>query len=214
MTFFKSAPNFSWLITTTHGFCAPLYQINQRNSSFCAPFTNCTQQISIFPPSLRNIYPNFHELLWNSLKNTFLVFGHRFCAPLALRPRTTVPLPPPHATGSASSIDVGAEWMRNNNNINNNKGALGLLRSDGKRPDGTKLVPRAAGKYITWDVSNVHACVTSYPSNTDDRRGLATITDQIIWTPFNHRHLCPLNLDHKDQSISWVLSLSLRLRRY
>src|SRR6218665_1608182 len=42
-------------------FC-PLYPINQRNSSFCSPFTNCTTtKMSIFPPSLHDIYHNFRE---------------------------------------------------------------------------------------------------------------------------------------------------------
>ena len=47
----------------------------------------------------------------------------------------------------------------------------GLLRSDGKRPDGTTLVPWAAGKYITWDVTNVHTCAASYLHRTSTIAG-------------------------------------------
>ena len=38
----------------------------------------------------------------------------------------------------------------------------GLIRSDGKRPDGATLVPWSRGKYVAWDVTNVHTCAASY----------------------------------------------------
>lgn len=38
----------------------------------------------------------------------------------------------------------------------------GLIRNDGKRPDGATLVPWARGKYIAWDATTVHTCAASY----------------------------------------------------
>ena len=40
-----------------------------------------------------------------------------------------------------------------NNNNNNNKEPVGLLRSDGKRPDSVTLVPWQSGKSLCWDVT-------------------------------------------------------------
>jgi len=40
--------------------------------------------MSIFSHSLRSIYPNFRELLWNNFKNTFLVTD--FAPPLSPAP--------------------------------------------------------------------------------------------------------------------------------
>src|SRR6218665_3532435 len=38
----------------------------------------------------------------------------------------------------------------------------GLIRTDGKRPDGATLVPWARGKYIAWDFTAIHTCAASY----------------------------------------------------
>src|SRR6218665_3254843 len=38
----------------------------------------------------------------------------------------------------------------------------GLIRNDGKRPDGATLVPWASVKYISWDTTTVHTCAASY----------------------------------------------------
>src|SRR6218665_2373232 len=100
--------------------------------------------------------------------------------------------------------------------IPSSKDPLGLLRSDGKRPDGSTLVPWSAGKYITWAVTNVHTCAPSYIHRTPEMaRG------QLSWPLFGnsrniltflpHTHLCPLPLNHWDQSINLVLILYLRL---
>src|SRR6218665_247952 len=38
----------------------------------------------------------------------------------------------------------------------------GLIRTDGKRPDGATLGPWARGKYIAWDFTAIHTCAASY----------------------------------------------------
>ena len=42
------------------------------------------------------------------------------------------------------------------------KEPVGLLRSDGKRPDGLTLIPWSAGKAVTWDVTVIHCLADSY----------------------------------------------------
>jgi len=44
------------------------------------------------------------------------------------------------------------------------KEPAGLLRTDGKRPDGMTLIPwcRRAGKPVVWDVTVVCTCADSY----------------------------------------------------
>jgi Reverse transcriptase (RNA-dependent DNA polymerase) len=46
--------------------------------------------------------------------------------------------------------------------IPSSKEPPGLIRTDGKRPDGATLVPWARGKYIAWDVTAIHTCAASY----------------------------------------------------
>jgi len=41
------------------------------------------------------------------------------------------------------------------------KETVGLLRSDGKRPDGLTLVPWQSGKPLTWDVTVAHTLAAS-----------------------------------------------------
>ena len=53
------------------------------------------------------------------------------------------------------------------------KEPTGLLRTDGKRPDGATLVPWYAGKYMTWDATVVHTCAASYLSQTAISAGSA-----------------------------------------
>ena len=55
--------------------------------------------------------------------------------------------------------------------IPSSKEPPGLLRSDGKRPDGATLVPWAKGKYITWDVTSIHTCAASYLHMTSTTPG-------------------------------------------
>jgi len=46
------------------------------------------------------------------------------------------------------------------------KEPVGLLRSDGKRPDGLTLVPWQSGKPLTWDVTVTHTLAASYLSSS------------------------------------------------
>src|SRR6218665_752815 len=72
----------------------------------------------------------------------------------------------------------------NNNNNNNNATSLhadipnskeppGLLRTNGKRPDGATLVPWSKGKYTTWDCTSIHTCAASYIPLTSATAGSA-----------------------------------------
>src|SRR6218665_50558 len=49
----------------------------------------------------------------------------------------------------------------------------GLLRADGKRPDGATLVPWSKGKYTTWDFTSIHTCAASYIRLTSTTAGSA-----------------------------------------
>ena len=53
------------------------------------------------------------------------------------------------------------------------KEPTGLLRSDGKRPDGVTLIPWAKGRCLTWDVTFPDAFVTSYIASTSYLPGAA-----------------------------------------
>jgi hypothetical protein len=46
--------------------------------------------------------------------------------------------------------------------IPSTKEPAGLLRSDGKRPDGLSLIPWQNGKPVTWDVTVIHPLADSY----------------------------------------------------
>src|SRR6218665_1117895 len=49
----------------------------------------------------------------------------------------------------------------------------GLLRTDGKRPDGATLIPWSAGRYMAWDATVIHTCAASYLSQTAISAGSA-----------------------------------------
>src|SRR6218665_584294 len=49
----------------------------------------------------------------------------------------------------------------------------GLLRIDGKRPDGATLIPWFAGRYMAWSTLVVHTCAASYLSQTAISAGSA-----------------------------------------
>ena len=55
--------------------------------------------------------------------------------------------------------------------ISSTKERTGLLRGDGKRPDGLTLVPWQAGKCLTWDATVVDTLASSYVSVTATRVG-------------------------------------------
>src|SRR5664279_2149834 len=47
-------------------------------------------------------------------------------------------------------------------NIPATKEPVGLLRSDGKRPDGLTLIPWQSGRPLTWNVTVYHTMAESY----------------------------------------------------
>ena len=57
--------------------------------------------------------------------------------------------------------------------IPSSKEPVGLLRTDGKRPDGLTLVPWKAGKNVVWDVTVADTLATSYLSSTSITAGSA-----------------------------------------
>ena len=53
------------------------------------------------------------------------------------------------------------------------KEPTGMLRTDGKRPDGVTLVPWQAGKSAVWDVTVIDTLATSYLPSTSTTSGSA-----------------------------------------
>ena len=53
------------------------------------------------------------------------------------------------------------------------KEPTGLLRSDGKRPDGLTQIPWQAGKGLTWDVTIADTLAASYLASTSLTAGSA-----------------------------------------
>jgi len=80
------------------------------------------------------------------------------------------------------------------------KELVGLLRSDGKRPDGLTLVPWQSGKPLTWDVTVAHTLTASYVSSTAREAGaaaeLAATWKSAKYANLSHlHHLQPIALD-------------------
>jgi hypothetical protein len=48
------------------------------------------------------------------------------------------------------------------------KEPVGLLRDDGKRPDGLSLIPWSGGRAVTWDVTVVNPLAQSYMNHSGD----------------------------------------------
>ena len=74
-------------------------------------------------------------------------------------------------------------------NIPSVKEPVGLVRSDGKRPDGLTLIPWQGGKSLTWDVTVSDTLARSYiPITSVTQSGLAeaAANEPLILTP-NHR---------------------------
>src|SRR6218665_2206355 len=46
--------------------------------------------------------------------------------------------------------------------IPSSKEPPGLIRTDGKRPDGATPNPRSRGRYVAWDATAIHTCASSY----------------------------------------------------
>ena len=59
------------------------------------------------------------------------------------------------------------------------KEPVGLVRIDGKRPDGLTLIPWQGGKPLTWDVTVVSTLVDSYLHSTSHSAGSAAETASI-----------------------------------
>src|SRR6218665_572889 len=49
----------------------------------------------------------------------------------------------------------------------------GLVRSDGKRPDGLTLIPWRAGRSLVWDATVADTLAASYLANTSTTAGAA-----------------------------------------
>ena len=57
--------------------------------------------------------------------------------------------------------------------VQSTKEPTGLLRSDGKRPDGVTLIPWARGRCLTWDVTVPDTFATSHIASTPYLPGAA-----------------------------------------
>jgi len=57
--------------------------------------------------------------------------------------------------------------------LKEHKKPAGLLRRDGKRPDGATLIPLARGKLMAWDVTVPDTCAESHLSSTSVHWGAA-----------------------------------------
>ena len=104
--------------------------------------------------------------------------------------------------------------------IPSTKEPTGLLRGDGKRPDGLTLVPCQAGKCLTWDATVVDTLASSYVSVTATRVGgaadaaaerkslkYASITNTHIFVPVAIETLGPIS----SQGLSFLMEISNRL---
>ena len=104
--------------------------------------------------------------------------------------------------------------------IPSSKEPTGLLRGDGKRPDGPTLVPWQAGKYLTWGATVVDTLASSYVSVTAARVGgaadaaaeskslkYASITNTHIFVPVAIETLGPIC----SRSLSFLVDISNRL---
>ena len=90
--------------------------------------------------------------------------------------------------------------------IPSSKEPHGLVRSDGKRPDGLTLVPWKGGKPLAWDVTAVCTVADSYVAATAREAGTAAeraaelkitkysdLEDKCIFQPVAVESLGPLN---------------------
>jgi hypothetical protein len=88
------------------------------------------------------------------------------------------------------------------------KEPIGLLRSDGKRPDGATLIPWQSGKCLTWDATSPDTLARSYLRDTSTTAGAAAesaaskkmskyleITISHIFVPVAVESLGPMNKD-------------------
>jgi hypothetical protein len=91
-------------------------------------------------------------------------------------------------------------------NIPSTKEPVGLVRQDGKRPDGLTLIPWQGGKPLTWDVTVVSTLATSYAQSAGrgagsvaemaaDRKSVKyeQLLSNYIFQPIAFENLGPLN---------------------
>src|SRR6218665_3404237 len=76
----------------------------------------------------------------------------------------------------------------------------GILRSDGRRPDGTTLIPRRAGRNLVWDAAVIETLATSYLQATAATAGAAAeIADARKTKKYqdllNTHHFIPLSME-------------------
>jgi hypothetical protein len=101
------------------------------------------------------------------------------------------------------------------------KEPLGLVRTDGKRPDGVTLLPWQSGKCLTWDVTVVNSIASSYISLSQRQpAGVAEaaaarktskysiLEHSYIFQPVAFETLGPLNAS----AIDFINSVGRRLR--
>jgi len=77
----------------------------------------------------------------------------------------------PHRSATHQSISDVVSRLFASAGITATKEPSGLVRGDGKRPDGPTLVPWQSGKPLTWDVAVVHTLSDSYVSQTSRSAG-------------------------------------------
>src|SRR6218665_3842920 len=98
----------------------------------------------------------------------------------------------------------------------------GLLRTDGKRPDGATLIPWSAGRYMAWDATVVNTCAASYLSQTAISAGSAAEQAAVhktakyallpaihVFVPIAFETLWPVNAEGAEFSRSWDVAFHL-----
>ena len=93
------------------------------------------------------------------------------------------------------------------------KEPAGLLRGDGKRPDGLTLVPWKRGRSLTWDVTVVDTLASSYTPTTSvtpcgAAEAAATRKRAKYAEIIQSHHFVPIAIETLDQSI-WMINASL-----
>ena len=88
---------------------------------------------------------------------------------------------------------------------------MGLLRDDGKRPDGLTLIPWRGGRPLTWDVTVIHPLADSYVATSSREAGAsaelaaerklskyAALSGSCLFTPIAFETLGPVNKSARD----------------
>src|SRR6218665_3889930 len=90
------------------------------------------------------------------------------CCQLRLSPRACLQAikGPLHPSSCINDIIWCSLQTAQSADVPSMKEPSGLLRTDGKRPDGDTLIPWSAGRYMAWDATVVHTCAASYLSQT------------------------------------------------